>query len=269
MRWFAVLLLMAALAAPARAQAPCETCALPGGTYHTATPPGWDGHTKLRLLVFLHGYKGKGTDITTDPNIAGIANRLGFLVAAPDGLHDGWTFPGSPHAERDDVAFLHAVAADAAARWPIVAGSAVVGGFSLGGSMTWYLACTAPAGFAAFIPFAGGFWEPVPATCDAGPVALRHTHGTHDSMVPMKGRAILGGKYVQGDILTGFTRFKAADQCPALPDRTARDGALICSTWAGCGSGKPLQMCLHEGDHSMIGPWFEASLRWAMAQPGP
>jgi polyhydroxybutyrate depolymerase len=269
MRWLKpLLLLLAACLAPASAawaDGPCDPCHLPGGTYHTAAPSGWNGRDRLRLLLFLHGWHNKGTDITGDPHIAGTANRLGFLLVAPDGEDGGWSLVGSPHHGRDDVAFLLAVVADAEARWPIDRRFVVAGGFSLGGSMVWDLACYAAPRFTAFIPFAGGFWVPLPDACRSGPVNLRHTHGTHDSMVPMHGRAILNGRFRQGDILQGFARWRAEDQCKAIPDSTARDGDLICSAWSSCASGHQLAMCLHGGDHSMIEPWLDASLRWAIA----
>jgi len=267
----ALLLLALLRPAPAAAQpsGPCEPCALPDGTYHAVAPPGWNGRDKLRLLLFLHGWSSKGLDITGDPNIAGVANRLGFLLVAPDGEEHSWGHVGSPHRRRDDVAFLRAVVADAEARWPIDRRSVVAGGFSQGGSMVWDLACYAAPDFTAFIPFAGGFWQPLPDACPSGPVALRHTHGTHDTMVPMQGRAILGGAFRQGDILQGFARWRAADGCPAIPDEITREGDLTCNAWNSCSSGRHLEMCLHDGNHSMIAPWLEASLRWAIAQSPP
>jgi polyhydroxybutyrate depolymerase len=263
MRWLLLLALLT-LAASAAAE-PCDPCTLPDGSYRVAVPPGWNGHDRLRLLLFLHGWRGQGRDITGDPNIAGIANRLGFLLVAPDGQGQSWAHVGSPHQGRDDVAFLLAVVADAERRWPIDTRTVVAGGFSQGGSMVWDLACYAAAHFTAFIPFSGGFWDPMPDACNSGPVNLRHTHGTHDSMVPMQGRAILDGKFRQGDILHGFARWRAEDQCHALPDTTARDGELTCSEWLSCASGHRLAMCLQGGDHSMIAPWLDASLRWAIA----
>lgn len=267
MRWLRLLLLASCFGVPGAAWAdgPCEPCRIAGGSYHVAAPPGWNGHDPLRVLLFLHGWRGKGTDITGDPNIAGVANRLGFLLVAPDGESGSWGHVGSPHRVRDDVAFLLAVVADVQTRWPIDRRGVVAGGFSQGASMVWDLACYAAPQFTAFIPFSGGFWEPMPDACRAGAVNLRHTHGTHDSMVPMQGRAILDGHFRQADILQGFARWRAADQCPAIPDSIAREGDLICTAWSHCASGQQLEMCLHPGDHSMIAPWLDASLRWAIA----
>jgi len=128
----------------------------------------------------------------------------------------------------------------------------------------WDLACYAAPHFTAFIPFAGGFWQPLPDACRAGPVDLRHTHGTHDTVVPMEGRPLMGGLFRQGDIRQGFSRWIAEDQCHAQPDSVATQGDLTCSTWTSCASGHRLQLCLQPGDHSMIAPWLDASLRWAI-----
>lgn len=269
-------LLTAFVAAPAAAAsgpAPCDPCELPDGGYAAAAPPDWNGRDSLKLLVFLHGWGGKATDITGDPHIARPAHAQGFLLVAPDGRGAAWNFRGLPDEPRDDVAFLHHVVADARSRWPIDPAAIVLGGFSIGGSMTWHLACYAPAPFTAFMPFSGGFWEKLPAACPGGPVNLRHTHGTHDSVVPMAGQAF-DEEWKQADIRTGFTRWLAADGCAAAPDTQAKDsavpdGAITCSTWNSCRSGRALQLCLHDGDHSMIEPWFAASLRWAAARRGP
>ena len=267
-RLAALVVAALAFAGAARAADPCEPCTVPGGTYHVAVPPDWNGTAPLRLLLFLHGWQGKGTDITGDPHIAGVAGSLGFLLVAPDGAGKSWGHVGSPHRVRDDVAFLLSVVADAERRWPIDRHAVVAGGFSQGGSMVWDLACYAAPHFTAFIPFSGGFWDPLPAACRSGPVDLRHTHGTHDSVVPMTGRALMGGLFHQGDIRAGFSRWLAEDECPAEPDNVATKGDLTCSAWTTCASGHRVELCLQPGDHSMIQPWLDASLRWAISGGG-
>jgi polyhydroxybutyrate depolymerase len=181
----------------------------------------------------------------------------------------GWGHVGSPETKRDDLAFLTDVLRDAEHRWPIDMGGVVAGGFSQGGSMVWDLACYRSRYFTAFIPFSGGFWQPMPDACHSGPVALRHTHGLHDHMVPLAGRAILDGRFRQADIFQGLTRWRAEDRCAAEPDRMTREGTLACRAWTHCGAGGEVELCLHDGDHSMIAPWLEASLRWAMTVSSP
>jgi poly(3-hydroxybutyrate) depolymerase len=95
-------------------------------------------------------------------------------------------------------------------------------------------------------------------------VALRHTHGLHDHVVPMAGRSILGGRFRQGDILLGMARWRAEDACKAEPDSAAPDSGLTCTRWTSCTAGGELALCLHDGDHILSAPMLEASLRWAI-----
>ena len=78
------------------------------------------------------------------------ALERGYAVIAPDGVpregRDGrsWNFHPLREASRDEVAFLASVRDDAARRFGIDAEAVVLGGFSIGGSMTAYVACAAP-----------------------------------------------------------------------------------------------------------------------------
>jgi len=264
-RIIAVLLVM--LAPAAHALSPCDPCTIDGGGYRAVAPPVWNGTDRLPVLMFLHGWRANGSDMVTDPAIAGPAAGLHFLLIAPDGAGGSWSFAGAPSRGRDDVAFLHAVLADVRARWPIDERTVVAGGFSIGGSMVWDLACYAADAFTAFLPFSGGFWEPMPEACSSGPVNLRHVHGRADTTVPLAGRSI-GGHWRQGDILKGFATWRAEDRCPEAADRHTHDGKLDCDIWSACASGRTLQLCLHPGDHEIDAAWVEGGLRWALALPG-
>ncbi len=262
MRW---LLLLAGLLLPVGAHAqPCATCTITGGTYRALAPAGWDGHAKLRLLLFLHGWMMEGGDIVEDPSIIDAAARMGFLIVAPDGMARSWAHGGSPSRARDDVAFLHAVVTDVEARWPIDRRAVVAAGFSQGASMVWDLACYAATDFTAFLPFSGGFWEPMPKGCSSGPVELRHVHGTDDHTVPMAGRALFG-PYRQGDIRQGFAVWLGEDRCAGKPVRLKDWAGLACDSWSGCGSGRRLQLCTRAGGHQMWQGDVLAGLRWAVA----
>lgn len=266
-----LLCLLALLMAPLTALAaePCEPCTLPGGVYHAAAPPDWDGLSPLRLLLFLHGWRNQGSEMIGDPHIADTAHRLGFLLVAPDGQDDpggrSWGHVGSPHQGRDDLAFLLAVVADAERRWPIDRRTVIAAGFSIGASMTWDLACYAAPHFTAFLPMSGGFWDPLPAACKSGPVVLRQTHGLHDSMFPINGRPILNGRFRQGDVLRGMERWRAEDQCAPQADAADIEGALTCTRWSTCAAGGEVELCLHDGDHVMSAEMLDAGLRWALA----
>jgi polyhydroxybutyrate depolymerase len=262
MPWAMRAILLGLLALPASAGAQgCDPCRLPGGGSYVVHPPqGWDGHARLPLLMFLHGYTGTGADMLADPDVAGPADRLGFLLVAPDGLNRTWSHQGSPSQLRDDRTFLRSVLAEVKRHYPIDPRMVVLGGFSQGASMVWDMACFAPLGFSAFLPFSGGFWERMPTACTA-PVNLRHVHGTADTTVPLAGRTIRG-RWRQADIFRGFSIWRETDRCVAPPERHVRAGELECEVWS-CRTRRTLELCLHPGGHEMAAAWLEDGLRWA------
>ena len=149
-------------------------------------------------------------------------------------------------------------------RFPIDKTSILASGFSVGGSMTWYLACMIGQRFTAFAPVAGAYWEPLPETCPSGPVSLRHVHGLADATVPMKGRSLRGGTIKQGDVLESFRRLRARDGCAEEPDWTETTGDMVCRTWSArtCASKRETVLCLHPADHFVDGKWVADGFRW-------
>ena len=263
----AAVVVVVLFAAPAAAGAaePCDPCRLADGeTYRVQAPPEWDGHAKLPVLMFLHGFTREGADILADPDVAGPAGELGFLLVAPDGLDRSWSYQGSPSQARDDRIFLHSVLSEVKRRFPVDPRLVVLAGFSQGASMVWDMACFAPLGFTAFLPFSGGFWERMPTACTA-PVNLRHVHGTADTTVPLAGRAV-DDRWRQADIERGFVIWRETDHCTAPPERHGDDGGLECEVWS-CRTRRSLELCLHPGGHEMAAGWLEDGLRWARSLP--
>ena len=255
------------LACGAQAQ-PCDPCQMPDGQYRAVPPPGWDGKRALPVLLFVHGWQSTAETTGADDDVSGPAGRQGFLLLAPDGINKRWAFRGSPAGGRDDLGFLQAVLTDAGQHYLVDRRLVVAAGFSIGGSMVWDLACHAAAGITAFLPISGGFWEPLPAACDAGPVNLRQTHGTADTTFPLAGRQA-GRSMRQGDVRQGFALFQAQDGCPAAPDAVLGEADLTCSVWRSCRSGRQVQFCLHAGGHMIFGPQLEAGLIWARGLAAP
>ena len=240
---------------------------LADGTYRVAVPPGWDGKSRLPLLLYLHGYSQSSADVMGDAELVAAVVGSGILLVVPDGLDRTWSHVGSPSQARDDLAFLHAVVADAGRRWPIDRAKIVAGVFSQGASMVWDLACHAAEGFAAFLPVSGDFWLPYPARCESGAVNLRHIHGMNDNTVPMAGRLILGGRYIQGDIGKSMAILRQTDRCGEEADRIEQQGELKCWIWSSCASGRRLELCLH-GDGHMVNPqWLRDGMEWAFRLP--
>jgi polyhydroxybutyrate depolymerase len=269
----AAALFMAVGASPAAFACPGqEPCRIGEGSYRLRLPAGWDGRSPLPVLVFLHGYRGSADEVAGDTMLLEELDRRGTALLAPQGADAerrgaSWSFPGKAETGRDDIAFVEAVVADAARHIPIDRSRLVASGFSVGGSMVWYVACQGHNVFSAYVPVAGAFWMPEPEDCPAGPQVLRHVHGLADPTVPMKGRAVggAGRSYRQGDVMHGFATWKTVNGCPSEPSRRQEVAGLSCETWdaSACRSGRPLMLCLHPGEHEIEARWVGEGLDWA------
>jgi len=278
----AVLLCAAGLALapgePARAaDAPCDAdapaCEIAGGRYFVRLPAGPGPHP---AVMFLHGYGGSGDGALRAPARLGPLIAGGWAVIAPDGARRGadgprgWNAMAWPQG-RDDVAFLGAVADDAARRFGLDRARIAASGFSAGGMMTWRLMCDAPDAYVAFAPVAGTLWKPIPARC-AGPAPLLHVHGTADTVVPMAGRSLGGGRIVQGDLTEALAMLRASMGC-AEPGRAGLPPAAPADwqgeTWADCAGRGAITLLTHGGGHVAPRGWAEVALAFFAAHPGP
>jgi polyhydroxybutyrate depolymerase len=236
-----------------------------GGTYHILLPPG--AAAPVPAIMFLHGYGGEGAGTIRNKAMVNLMLDRGYAVIAPDGQprEDGkgrsWDFHPDHPAARDETAFLIAVADDAAARHGVDRDRMLLAGFSIGGSLTSYVACAKPDAFAAYAPLAGSFWRPHPDSC-AGPVRLLHTHGLADRTVPMTGREIYPG-FVQGNVLEAMEIWRATNGCTAKePDAEESLGVYDIQRWTSCEPGVRLDVALHAGGHSVPKGWAEMAVDW-------
>ncbi|MEO1103949.1 MAG: alpha/beta fold hydrolase, partial [Pseudomonadota bacterium] len=194
--------LIAAMASPATAACggPDAACETPLGSYHVALP---DGDGPFPAFIYFHGAGGNGRGIADAP-MAKALTTMGYAVIAPNGLErpdsrfgPGWYFRPESPAKRDELAFTRELIGDIVARHAVDPDRIVLTGYSIGGSLVWYLACQDADLASAYAPFAGGFWRPHPADCN-GPVRLLHTHGWRDQTVPLEGRPLRSGAIAAG-----------------------------------------------------------------------
>ncbi len=269
--------LLCLLLASGAAQAACgpaaDVCALNDGEYHLAMPD--NRSAPAPAVIFLHGAGGTGQTALRNRAMVRALTKRGYAVIAPTGgrrfgnrTGRVWNFyPG--WEGRDEVDFLMRVAADAAGRFNLDRDRMMLSGFSAGGFMVNYLACAAPGSFAAYASVAGGFWRPHPETC-AGPVRLFHTHGWRDKTVPLEGRALRGGTFLQGDIFAGMEIWRAANACAGEdPDAYSDTGGFWRRKWTACAPGSALEFAMHAGGHGVPRGWADMALDWFEAlSPG-
>ena len=212
-------------------------------------------------IVYLHGWQGTPEGTMKFGALTRMADELGVALIAPRGLRKSWSFPRAGRIlARDDVAFINAVANDAALRFSIDRERFMLTGFSVGGSMVWYAACKEPDMFAGYAPIAGAFWVPYPPECRSPAPDLFHVHGTADRTVPLQGRK-LGNGAQQGDVTISFGIL--LDTAPIAIDRNAvspgDQSRLTCEHFRAHGNRQ--EICLHGGGHSVRPEWISRAWR--------
>lgn len=249
-----------------------HACEVALGSYFAAVPAGVPG-VKRPMVVFFHGGGGWGTrifDIRAD--MAKAFTDRGYVVVAPNGKQrpgskfgPGWAFIPQFPPHRDDLAFAREVIADAHSRFNTDPDRVLMTGYSIGGSLTTYLACKEPTVAAAYAPVAGGFWNPPPEDC-AGPVKLLHTHGWRDQTVPLEGRPLREvpeGRIEQGDIFHMMRQWRIENSCNQYrPDDFITNGPFWIRIWTACASGTALQLALHPGSHNLPAEWPNLVMNW-------
>lgn len=252
-------------------------CQITGGEYHIELPPG--AATEVPAIMFLHGYGSSGEDTLKDRGMVDAALARGYAVIAPSGMpmegKDGrsWSFIPNRPAKRDETAFLIGVRDDAVAHHGIDPDLILLAGFSIGGSLTSYVACQTPGAFSAYAPVSGSFWRPMPESC-AGPVRLFHTHGWTDTTVPLEGRILRGsgtddaGVIAQGDVFHGMEIWRAANGCDQMrADSFITEGYYWRRKWERCSTGSALEFALFPGAHMIPPGWTDMALDWFEALP--
>lgn len=253
---------------PGAAQEMHET---PLGTYRIVLPQGDAPAAGFPALLFYHGAGRSGADVIARKQMVATFNAAGWAVIAPDGMERperrgsrGWYFLPDRPAERDELAFTREVLDDVVTTHGIDRSRVLIGGYSIGGSLAWYVACQDPTIAAAFVPVAGAFWRPLPApeAC-AGPVRMLHTHGWRDQTVPLEGRPLRSGEIYQGDVFAGLSVIRAMNGCDRLrADSFDTEGPFWVRRWTDCTPGTALEFALHAGGHIVPDFWAEMVLNW-------
>lgn len=271
------------------------TCRMEGWTGRNVlihTPTGWDGTSKLPVVVARHGHSGTkdGFDRSTcEGGEVGGANCLntvaddeGFAVVYPDGTGGflgygrSWNAGGGENGLRcvgdpacvdgvDDVAYDDDLFDLLTQVLPVDTTRVYATGMSNGAAMSHRLACERSERYAAIVTVAGanqasGFPGCSPSTA----VPVLHVHGTDDRCWGYDG-AVGGtcegeqsGDYVTVDDSMAFWAEangcdgEAAEQ-PVADD--ADDGQTTSRlTWPGCGAATEL-LRVDGGGHTWPGGW--------------
>ena len=159
---------------------------LPGGRAYTLHAANWTGGARP-LVVALHGVGQSAARMAQITGLDAIADTYRLVVAYGQAAGTGARWNAGSccgSTEQDEVSYVRAVVADAAARTPVDLTRVYVVGYSNGGMLAWRLACQARDLVAAVAVVAGALLVP----CRSTPaVRAYHIHGTGDATVPLAG----------------------------------------------------------------------------------
>ena len=178
--------------------------------YIVHVPPGYDGVTRVPVVIMLHGGGGKARGAMAETGWSAKADKENFLVVYPEGVarnperhasflfnpqtwNDGSGRENLAAAQKkiDDVGFLNAMLDDMGTRLRMDPRRIYVTGFSNGASMAFRAGRELAARLAAIAPVSGSDWLDQPAP--ARPIPLLYITGTKDPLNPIDGGPIFIG----------------------------------------------------------------------------
>ncbi|HZC47254.1 MAG TPA: PHB depolymerase family esterase [Candidatus Acidoferrum sp.] len=144
-------------------------------TFIVHVPPGFDGKSKVPVVIMLHGAGGSGAGAITETGWDAKADREGFIAVFPDGApphpmlparfllnprlwNDGSGRGAISVAQVDDLGFISAMIDFLEARYAADPARIYCTGFSSGASMTFSVGLNLSNRIAAIAPVSGHLW---------------------------------------------------------------------------------------------------------------
>jgi len=190
-------------AAPLTAQTVARRLAVHGTdrTYRLHLPPGLARDGTAALVLAFHGGGGDGARMEGLTRFSALADRMGFVVAYPDGVGHNWNdgrdggFSEAHRLRSDDVGFISALIDTLVAELKVDPGRVFATGISNGAIFSHYLAAHLAGRVAAIATVAGSIAEPFAREfAPAAPVSVFMIQGTRDPLVPYSGGGVARGR---------------------------------------------------------------------------
>ena len=208
-------------------------------TYNLQVPDNYDTNKPYRLIFAIHWLNGTAKNVT-DGKYYGLLplSESSTIFVAPQGINNGWSDTGRSKTKGgQDVDLVQALFEEVKNTLCIDATRVFSEGFSMGGSMSYALACAMGASLRGVAVHSGG---PMSGCVDhTTPVAYFMTHGTKDSVCTYPGYGV--------PQVEDFAKINGC-QTATLPTPTSDQG--VCVDYPGCSAGHPTRGCTFVGDHT-------------------
>jgi polyhydroxybutyrate depolymerase len=192
-------------------------------TYRLHLPVNYDQDSIYPLVINMHGLGSNAWEQELYTEFNNVSDTGRFIVAYPNGINETWNV--SSEAGTDDVGFISALIDSLDMEYGVDLQRVYATGMSMGGFMSYRLACQLSDRIAAIASVTGlqAFYP-----CNPGkPVPVVQFHGTLDPIVPYSGVATTINNWVTGN------------GCPAtpvlteLPDLDTNDNSTVTVSYYG------------------------------------
>ncbi|MDZ4844012.1 MAG: PHB depolymerase family esterase [Chitinophagales bacterium] len=151
-------------------------------SFRVHLPPAFDTCLHVPLVFNLHGLGSNGMQEELYTQFSNVADTGKFIAVYPDAISNEWNINGSGV---DDVGFIQAMIDTLYAEFRIDRNKVYSCGMSMGGYMSYRLACELTDHIAAIVSVTG-LLATVPCN-PARPIPVMQIHGTDDPTVPYSG----------------------------------------------------------------------------------
>ncbi|MEO1435176.1 MAG: T9SS type A sorting domain-containing protein [Bacteroidota bacterium] len=199
--------------------------------YILDVPTSYDGNQPVALVFNLHGVGSNSGQQRFYSEMWITAEANGFLVCHPDGIDNAWNvgFDAPMAGDVDDVGFISALIDTLSTEYNIDPHQVYSCGMSLGGFMSYRLACELEGRIAAVASITGSMGNWLAGNCNPDrPVPVLQMHGTADDVVLIDGSP---GAYPSIDNVINLWRTinTCGDQAEStmIPDTDMTDGSTV------------------------------------------
>lgn len=253
---FALLLGSMCLMANLPAQTIVKTFPFGGATRSSRiyVPPSYSPANPAPLVFNLHGYTSNAQQQEFYSEMNAVADTAGFIVVYPDGLAATWNSGLIPNSV-NDVGFISVLIDSMQANYNIDLTRVYSCGMSMGGYMSFKLACELDDRIAAIASVTGSFATAAASNCSATrPVPVLQMHGTLDGVVNYGGFA--GSLSVDSTInfWRNHNNCTAPEVVTNLPDVVLEGSTITTYLYGGCQDNvEVLHYKVQNGSHSWPG----------------
>jgi len=245
-------------------------------SFYLHLPPTFSAQRRYPLVILLHGHNNNGASVLHQTKMDAVADRYGFILAAPNGTGrfgrfgltwNAGTCCGSAQSKHvDDVGFLAALVDTLKRVLPIDTTRVAIAGFSAGGMLALRTACDRPSVATVYVNVQGTMPD---TTCrPRRPVSMLLFAGDDDEDMRIEheeNKKRNNHRYATSALGT-FRFWAARDSCEPAPVIT-RTSDYTDRTAVGCAAGTVTRLIsVHAHPHA----WPGGHQTWLFApKPNP